>query len=337
MYRSILVPLDGSLLGEQALPTAIALCKHTVARLHIVHVRRMTGVVESPSTGEQWSDDGARAYLDSVCDRVADELGESVSFAILPPEEPQLLLASPSAQAVAQHLNTYALANRIDLVVMTTHGRGGVSRAWFGSVTEALLRNTDIPLLLIRPEERADDGFGAPAAVRHILVALDGSRDAEQVLGPARELGEASNARFTLLRVIPKPVPMFEAAVVAGTSTDEDTERLRQQAERDLARAAESLRESHANVTTAAVFGETPAKAILRYARDHDVDAIALTTHGRHALSRMVLGSVADKVIRGAECPALVVRRSTADVDERTYAANNPARKVRARGSAATK
>jgi nucleotide-binding universal stress UspA family protein len=325
MYRSILVPLDGSRLSERALPTAIALCKRTVARLHIVHVRRMIGAV-GPST-DALRDDGAREYLDAVTDRAADELGESVSFAILPAEEPELLLPSPTPHGVAEYINTYAVANRIDLIVSTTHGRGGLSRAWFGSVTEALLRAADIPLLLIRPEDHEELDLASAAPFDHILVALDGSAESERVLRPARELGAASNAHYTILQIVQTPAPMFEAAVIQTVPMIEEAERLRQQAELDLARPAATLNEAGAHVTIVTQLADSPANAILQYAREHDVDAIALTTHARRALRRMVLGSVADKVIRGAECPTLVVRRSIADVGQepqRWYSSARP-------------
>jgi nucleotide-binding universal stress UspA family protein len=311
MFRSILVPLDGSPVSEQALPAAVALCRRTAARLHVVHVRAMGGSSGTPPTWAARLSNGERVYLDSVCSRVSDELGESVSFAVIPSQEPWLLGPTMSPEAIAARIAAYADANGVELIVMATHGRAALGRAWFGSVTEALLRTTDTPMLLVRPV----DGAQPPAWSRrpgrlHLLVPLDGSAGAEEILEPVLALGQAVDARYTLLRVLALPSPAFDAmGPVMQPVGPECIATIHTDAQTELARSADSLRARGADVSLVTLVDPSPAAAILRFARENAVDAIALATHGRHGLARLFLGSVGDAVVRNAHCPVLLTRR----------------------------
>ncbi|MGH7555625.1 MAG: universal stress protein [Longimicrobiales bacterium] len=319
MYRSILVPLDGSRLGEQALPTAIDFCKRTGAELHVIHVRVMAGLVPVLAAEAEWSADGERKYLEDVCEDVAQELGKSVTSEILPQDEPRLLLPSPPAHVVGERIVGYVTMHGVDLIVMTTHGRGGLSRAWFGSVTESILRLTAVPLFLVRPTSPEDWKARAAEPIGHLLIALDGSAQSEEVLEPARELGIARGARCTLLRVIPVPFPAYDATgVVTLSPSADDIAQVRAGVEQELARVAQRLRrDGVAEVAVETALDISPAGAILSFADEHEVDAIALTTHARGRVGRFVMGSVADKVIRGADCPVLVMRPATGAGEER--------------------
>jgi nucleotide-binding universal stress UspA family protein len=201
----------------------------------------------------------------------------------------------------------------VDLVVLTTHGRGPLGRFWLGSVADALVRRLPVPALLVRPQE------GAPAAeaVRHILVPLDGSPLAEQILEPAAALAELTGAAVTLLRVV-GPVPPPGAEVPDGLieeavqqlleKTAELQERVNAGASQGLETAAARLRERGLVVQTRVAVADAPAPAILDAAREVGADLIALATHGRRGLKRLLLGSVADKVVRGGTLPVLLLR-----------------------------
>src|SRR5688572_17785631 len=150
MYKTVVVPLDGSALSEQAVEPAVALCRRWAARLHLVHVRTLA----KPGNDA----DHERAHFDSTCERASDALGESVSFAIIEDEEPRLRGGS-HAYSIARQIETYAESNDIELIVMATHGRGGLGRAWFGSTTDALLRISAMPLFLVRSPEIGEVGL----------------------------------------------------------------------------------------------------------------------------------------------------------------------------------
>jgi nucleotide-binding universal stress UspA family protein len=299
MYRSLVVPLDGSQFGEHALPLARAIACQTGATLHLVHVHVITvpiSVDAIPLFDEALdAQDRAReqAYLDNLARRVSTSGALHVTTAVL--DDP-----------VAGALRTYAAAHGVDLVVMTTHGRGAFSRFWLGSVADMLVRCAPMPILLLRPQETPPDLEQSPA-ITHILVPLDGSAVAERILPPATALGALTGAAFTLLHVI-----AFEAAGYAmdwpiARSEAGTLAALRDDAQTYLDRVAERLG-AQSLVAHTAVIGGQPAPAILEYARDHAIDLIALATHGRSGAARILLGSIADKVVRGATTPVLLYR-----------------------------
>jgi nucleotide-binding universal stress UspA family protein len=217
---------------------------------------------------------------------------------------------------VAATLCAHAADTGADLVVMATHGRGPLGRFWLGSVADEVLRRLPVPLLLVRPGEEPPD-LAAEPALRRVLVPLDGDPLAEQVLEPAAALAQLVGAEITLLRVVrpagPVPADLPEGA--AGREAAALLEQVRglhrqvlREAEGYLTRVAGRLRAPGRRVQTKVVVGEHAASAILDEARDGGADLIALATHGRHGLPRLLLGSVADKVVRGAAAPVLVLR-----------------------------
>jgi nucleotide-binding universal stress UspA family protein len=220
---------------------------------------------------------------------------------------------------VAEALHGHTVAAHADLVVMTTHGRGPLARAWLGSVADVLIRHLQLPVLLVRPQEGAAEP-DQPPALGHILIPLDGSPLAEQVLEPALALGSLTNARYTLLRVIPPLILGTYAPTYPPAGGYEDLlERLEaahrqdcQDAQAYLGRVAKDLRARGADVVTRVGVHDQPAVAILEEAKAHPDGVVALATHGRSGLPRLFLGSVADKVVRGSTGPVLIYRPAPA-------------------------
>jgi len=186
----------------------------------------------------------------------------------------------------------HAQAGNADLIVMTTHGRGPARRFFLGSVADELIRRAQVPLLLTRPFEPAPTLIPEPL-LENMLIPLDGSGLAEQVLGPALVLAQLMEARCTLLRVV-------EAGAALAGRTEEAEVYLQNLIGR---LGAQSLR-----IQTRVVVAHHPAEAIGKEAQAQSSDLIALATHGRGGARRMLLGSVADKVIRGTSLPVLVYR-----------------------------
>jgi nucleotide-binding universal stress UspA family protein len=179
---------------------------------------------------------------------------------------------------------------------MTTHGRGPVSRFFLGSVADELLRRSPVPLLLTRSHERAPALIPEPV-LRNVLIPLDGSALAEQVLGPALDLARLMASRCTLLRV-----------VEAGPPPHGRTEQAVAEAGAYLEHLAGWVREPALPVEARVVVAPHAAAAIIQEAQAQGSDLIALATHGRGGVRRMLLGSVADKVIRATTTPVLVYR-----------------------------
>jgi nucleotide-binding universal stress UspA family protein len=309
MYRSILVPLDGSNFGEHALPLAATLARRAGAGLTLAHVHEPAatlygeGAIVLSEELDQIYRQQTRAYLDSVQARLGDVAPASITTK---------LLEGGVIEAVASQVSE----EKVDLVVMTTHGRGPLGRFWLGSVTDKLVRQLSVPLLLVHPAATVPD-LSVERVVQHIMVPLDGSELAERILAPTTALGELMNSDYTLLRVV-KPVhpslPYTEGmsiAQMAGEILDRIEMlqgEVRKEAQEYLNGIAGRLRARTLRVQTRIAVEEHPGTAILHEAATHDADLIAIETHGRAGLSRLFLGSVADKVLRGSTIPILVQR-----------------------------
>jgi nucleotide-binding universal stress UspA family protein len=300
--RSVLVPLDGSPFAEQALPWAAAIAGAARARL------RLTLVHQSPSpppldeaTGRLYTRielslrKVQREYLAKVADQVRREHGVQVA---------KVTLQGTPAPALARYVGEMDP----EIVVMTTHGAGGIRRAWLGSVADQLVRSLEIPMLVIRPRE-VDQVPAGVAALQEILVALDGSRRAEAALAPAATLALLLRAKLALVRVVQPVVPFTDPVRPFPLGFDEELTRLsRAEAQDYLDDVAESLNAAGVPASAAAVVASSAFEAIQDAARAPGTGMIALATRGRGGLPRMVLGSVADKLVRGGELPVLVTR-----------------------------
>jgi nucleotide-binding universal stress UspA family protein len=303
MYRNLLIPLDGSPFGEHALTFACGIAERTGAALHLAHVHMlndpiyMDGMTIIDVDLHSLAQEHERAYLERVRDGLLAAKELSITCTNLDGDG-----------SVADTLARYAVANRIDLVVMTTHGRGGLARAWLGSVADALVRASPAPLLLLRPGEHAPEIAQTPLFKR-ILIPLDGSALSEQILAPALELGGLAQAEYVLLRaaepfILVGYAPLAQVSRLDVKLTQEELA----EAQRYLACVAERLGAEGRPTRTRALLTEQPAVAIQDEARLQDADLIAMTTHGRSGLARLLLGSVADKVLRGSTLPLLVQR-----------------------------
>jgi nucleotide-binding universal stress UspA family protein len=300
MYRTLLVPLDGSRLSEHALPLAAALARRAGAALRLVRVHPPSpvgeGIAAFATEKAAWA--LAKSYLEEVAGRLEACAGVKATTCVL--DGP-----------VADTLREYATGQVADLVVMSTHGRGPFSRFWLGSVADQLAHLLPMPLLLVRPHD-APVELGREPALRRLLVGLDGSSRAEEALAPALALARLTGATVTLLRVAPAPpvygmdLPPYAAA---GAAADRDLlEDLRHEAETYLAGVAERLRGEGQAVEARVAAHAHAATALLEEAGRAGCDLIALATRGRRGLPRLFLGSVADKVVRGAGVPVLLHR-----------------------------
>lgn len=296
--KTILVPLDGSTFGEHALPMALALARRSGAALALAHVHQ----VSTPSigvSGEVFYDPTIEAICRTEERRYLDGLVKRLGgVAERPPRVD--LLEPPVVPALLDH----AAAIGADLIALTTHGRGGLSRAWLGSVTDQLIRQSPTPVLVLHPEEQAAALAEAPP-FRHILIALDGSPMAERAIPGALSLGRLARARYTLVQAV---APVIHGFAADGLAPHLDTKALETGWERSqayLQSVAAPLRAEGFVVDIQSPVGQ-PADAILRYAEQQAVDLIALTTRGHGGLTRLILGSVADKLMRGAAVPLLI-------------------------------
>lgn len=308
MTRTIVVPLDGSRFGEHALPAALTIARKTGARLLLVHAHQR---LDSPyaellvfdDTLDEQMKRQENAYLQQTAQGIKKHWGGPISTSV-------------ETGHTATVISQAAADAHADLIVLTTHSRGPLARFWLGSVTDELIRNSEIPLLLVHPTD-AEPDLAADVKLQHWLVPLDGTPLSEHILTTANDIGDHFAADFTFLRVLRPITPMMIPASVGGfTPMAEDVmirvETLQGEVEKEasayLEKIAEPLRAKGRAIATAVTVDEQPGEAILARAKS-GIDAIALGTHGRHGLSRMLLGSVADNVIRHSTVPVLVHRQ----------------------------
>jgi nucleotide-binding universal stress UspA family protein len=298
MYETILVPIDGSTFSEHALPVAVDLARRTGAYLHLVQVHipepmlTPEGIAFADPTWEREFKDQEREYLRDVAERHRTP-GVAIRTELIEGQ-------------VAESLKLYAAEEGVDLVVMTTHGRGGISRAWLGSVADALVRQLRLPVLLLRPQHEV---LPFATGSENILIPLDGSELSERIINCTVSLGQLTHARYTLLRVV-APAYVGGQPYVPTLLTEDPLGIEQQIASADvyLDGVAERMRSQGLEVTTAVVTHPQPALAILEYAEALRPGLIAMATHGRGGWARLALGSVADKVLRATETPVLLYR-----------------------------
>jgi nucleotide-binding universal stress UspA family protein len=307
MFTKILVPLDRSPLAEQAVGRAAAIARAYDASIDLilVHEPFATGVFVNPEA-ETDTLDGEQRYIERMAAEVCGGSSLTVTAGVHRGAAPDVIC--DRAREVGA-----------DLIVMTSHGRTGLGRMWLGSVADAVVRNSPVPVLILRPIANANDRRAAHHLFKHVLIPLDGSALAADIFPTATAIARASGAngkgaKVTLLRVI-TPVPAITAVdatiPLAYTPIIPDevaTRHVASEVAAELDEIAQRLTEhGHVGVTGEVVVDERAAQAIIDYARAKDVDLIAMCTHGRGA-SRLLMGSVADKVLRGSGLPVLLHR-----------------------------
>ncbi|HYL29750.1 MAG TPA: universal stress protein [Gemmatimonadales bacterium] len=290
MLRRIIVPLDGSAFAETAIPAAAALARGLRGHLELVMVH--SPALSGPSPTAALAQDARirsfeEAYVIQKARSTADAADGPVASSVLD---------GPVAPTLIEHVR----ARKADLVVMTTHGRAGLSRFFLGSVADRLVRELHCPILLLPPESPQ---IPEPGAAARILIPLDGSALAASVLGRAAAV--LPDAALELVRVVvlpATPLPPEAGWSVPSEILDEELSI----AAHYLEDVAATLRARGRVVHTRVLSHWSPAAAIADYAEERHCDLVALATRGGSGLQRALLGSVADKIIRSARLPVLV-------------------------------
>lgn len=281
MFHSILVPLDGSTLAEQALPLAASVAEQSNASLSLAVVHPWGPAEDAPRPGTR-ADHKLReeegTYLNRCMQAVASAYRIPVCEAVL------------DGPAAGRTLVEYARRRKIDLVVASTHDHGALGRFLSSGVARHLAHHARASVLFIKPQ--AGPLPISLAGFRRVLVALDGSPSSEAALLPAAALSAREKAVITLVRVI------------AGAT--EPLEQARAEARNYLERLVPRLRQRRCHVQTEVLLADSAADAILAYAAEEGIDLIAVTTRRRGSVARALFGSVADAVIHKAAVPVLV-------------------------------
>ena len=301
MASKVLVPLDGSEIGEAVLPWAIFLAQTRGYSLvlaqaipwPVVASDGMMGGYVPPNVYDDImiaEREAATEYLDGVRARLVDQ-GVEVEVAVRDGSPYSMLLD------LADELS-------VDAILMATHGRGGLPRTVLGSVANYVVQHATIPVLLVR----ADGTMPAkPPAFDRLLVPLDGSTLAERALDYATEIVRPDSTVVLVQVEAPAQTPRSVAGIDAAPPSPGAVESPPAAYLRSI---SETMRSKGLHVETDIRRGR-PAAEILDAAQAHETDAIVMGTHGRSGPARWLLGSVADEVVRHADRPVLLVSART--------------------------
>jgi nucleotide-binding universal stress UspA family protein len=300
MYKVIMVPTDGSGFDREAIRVALRIAARSEAKVRLVRVLATGSFFGMAATTE-----GAVVAPDFVLSERERALSELYALAA------ECRATSKADISVDLHagpvndvLQGYARRNDVDLIVISTHARSGLSRLSLGSVTDSLIRHTTIPVLVVKPSTsylnpQVSDVF------RRIVVPLDGSSLAEQILPRVLTLAKLEDAEITLLNVlVPQSYSQKEIADPSLPWWDKDIS----VAQSYLFRIAGSLRRTGVPVTTDIVISENIAGAIGDFSSREKADLIAIATHGRGGLNRVLHGSVADAIMHSTRMSMLVFK-----------------------------
>jgi nucleotide-binding universal stress UspA family protein len=284
VFRSLLIPLDGTPRAAAALPLARRVARATDARLHLLQVT-------STSPRETAA---AHSYLEPIAEELrADGLQVDVSVAHGEP---------------AEEIVTFARANGIDLIVMSTHAVAKRSILALTSVARCVLTASPAPVLLLRPGARRTQGL------RTILVPVDGTPGGSLALAAARAFAHAVDARIVVLQVVvPVPAEAIDAlpGVTVGGYIDPVWEDLSVASARHYVDGlVESLAELGVDCEAHVATGEISAE-IVRCASTTNADIVVMSTHALSWPERAYVDSVADRVLTEGQRPVLLVRRES--------------------------
>ncbi len=257
----------------------------------------------------------AEAYLGQVREAITDP---TAANAIEPAKVQDLVIYKEQMHELPE----IAAFEKADLIVMTTHGRTGLSRVVLGSTASIILQHSRLPVVLIRPETLDEAlplpkpltdlaNLELPASEERIVVTLDGSATAELALPPSLELARRLNATICLLQVIPPYTPLYYADIGVFYAYEEEfteqkaTER-RESAYQYLSTVQDGLVAQGLKCVKEVQEGH-PGPVITGYAQALQASMLVMATHARNNAGRALLGSVADEVMRLSKLPVLMV------------------------------
>lgn len=311
MFQQILVPLDGSACSEQALVLAARLARAVDGTLYLLRIANQEYTYESTSVAgvfvpadlAEMTDlemKGDHAYLDKIAN-----LPLLAGLNVV--KEVRAELAIPEA------ILNFITSHHMEIVVMGSHGRGGLARLVLGSVAQKIAWNSPVPVLVHRVQKpEQDEQISELATPMHALVPLDGSPQAEEAIVPAGLLVAAlSGAGVGSLHLV-------QIIKLSAYHTDEQRRQAYEEAEQYLQDLAGRLRRVLAStfqieIKSSVFTDDQVAPALVQIAASGDGAAaphnlIAMTTSGRGGKRRFIMGSVAEHILQKTPLPVLLIK-----------------------------
>ena len=293
MFERILLPLDGSRLGEGIIPYVGQIARGFGARVTVLYVASPEASARPTITRVP---DGKVVPVPAYLDEMEGPLAEAgVATA-----DSDMVTGAPAAEIVR-----YAEGKGYNLIAMATHGRSGPGRWVYGSTTDKVLHSTRLAMLLLRPPTGP-----APAPerlpVHTAIVPLDGSELAEAVLPTVVQVAARLDLKVALVRVVPTAAMGYGGFEPYAYDPKID-EQIGAAADDYLRQKSDELKGQRVHVGWHRLRGY-PATQIIELAERTGAGMIVMSTHGRSGVGRWVLGSVADRVLRSSHHPVLLMR-----------------------------
>jgi|AntRauTorcE11898_2_1112593.scaffolds.fasta_scaffold09763_2 nucleotide-binding universal stress UspA family protein len=288
MYDTLLVPTDGSEHAQRAAAHARQLATAFDADVHVlavVDVATDAGPFNAGGVDKAYVERLEARYSEAI-DDVEQMLGSDLSVKTA-------LRRGGAAEEILEYIET----EDVDALAMGTHGRTGVGRFVAGSVTETVLRKSPVPVLTVRTTDRSE----VTGTYDEILLPTDGSEAASAAFEHGIAVAAAFDARIHAVNVVDIGALSIEEPLPASV-----LENRRNAGQNAVEAVARQARESDLEVVTAVRDGY-PAGDLLEYAEENEIDLIPMATTGRTGLSRFLLGSTTERVVRHAEIPVLAV------------------------------
>lgn len=298
--QTIIVPVDFSNMSVQAIQTARQLARRFGASIHLAHVRQFNYAGDFvtpappmvPFAFMTYEQDAEKAALREL-KRMASECGVSSAKC-------DVLSGAPAFDEICRLAHTL-LAN---LVVMPTHGRTGLKHVFLGSTAERIVQHSSCPVLVTRGSS-LEANNGARFRIKTILVPIDFSGCSREGLRYAIAFANEFGAKIILLHATYLGY-VYSSEGTAIYDIPDLQKAARKTAERKMRDLVRSVNLADAKYET--VFTEgSPVIDICAFAKDHDVDLIITSTHGFTGFTHVLIGSIAEQVVRHAPCSVLVV------------------------------
>ncbi len=296
--RRILFPTDFSECAEGAFAHAAALASQYGAELHVLHVVIWPVMIPSYGLDTLYPafDDGrlVEQLKGAAEEQIQSYLGSPLTKGV------RVFTEQVSGDAAAPAILAYADERDIDLIVMGTHGRRGIRKWMMGSVVQEVVRRSECPVFTVTARAAEE----TVPTVRRILAPVDFSEQAEPLVSYAKMLAEGYGAELDLLHVVAHVnLPLVYGVEAVYPGVDE----LMNRSTAAIRNLAETAGGPDVPIRVHVVSGD-PAQQILEFAESHDTGLIIIATHGFTGVERLLLGSVAEKVVRAASHPVFTVK-----------------------------
>jgi nucleotide-binding universal stress UspA family protein len=296
MLKHILVPIDGSLMAEAALPVASLLAEKLRARVTLIHVVEKDAPDEVHGQPHLKRPQDAEEYLRQVAKR-------SFSKQV----EVECHVHTNEVDDVAASIVAHADELSLDLVVMCSHGRGAALHLFLGSIAQKVISRGTTPVLITHPDA---EGKPPAFACRHILVPLDDDPEHAEALPVSKEIARACASTLHLAFVIPDLGTLSGGTALASRMLPGTTKRALELTTQDAEKYFRGLEEElqrEGFQSSAHVLRGDPAKVIVEAAQLPEIDLVILGTHGRTGMDAFWSGSVAHRICSQSRVPLLLV------------------------------